>query len=168
MTHKEFEDLSDRCRGKMMAIARRLNTSASPCYDCEDIVQDALMTLWQLTETGYPVTDAEGLAYRLTRNLCVKQFRRFRHEKNVPIDGIEVAGTASDIYADDIVVIKRVIADKLTETQRKYLRMRNELEMTLDQMAEETARPKNSIKATLSQARRIMIQTLSDEGKNGY
>ena len=52
MTEQEFAYLSDRIRGKLTALARRFNRASGCDADAEDIVQDALLTLWQLSEQG--------------------------------------------------------------------------------------------------------------------
>ena len=54
MTEQEFAYLSDRIRGKLTSLARRFNRAAGLEEEAEDIVQDALVTLWQLAEKGYP------------------------------------------------------------------------------------------------------------------
>jgi Sigma-70 region 2. len=54
MTEQEFAYLSDRIRGKLTSLARRFNRAAGLEEEAEDIVQDALVTLWQLAEKAIP------------------------------------------------------------------------------------------------------------------
>ena len=46
MTDQEFILLADKIRGKLSTLARRFNRAAGWAGEAEDIVQDALMTLW--------------------------------------------------------------------------------------------------------------------------
>ena len=48
MTEQEFIALCDRSRGKLIALARRFNRATGWDGESEDIVQDAMVTLWQL------------------------------------------------------------------------------------------------------------------------
>ena len=61
MTKQEFGHISTRIRGKLVALARRFSRAAGTSDDAEDIAQEALVTLWELSEKGYPVRDAEVL-----------------------------------------------------------------------------------------------------------
>ena len=73
MTEQEFAYLSDRIRGRLTTLARRFNRASGMDEEAEDIVQDALVTLWQLSEKGYPVRDVEALAVKLTKTRCVER-----------------------------------------------------------------------------------------------
>ena len=86
MTEQEFAYLSDRIRGKLIALARRFNRASGCGADAEDIVQDALVTLWLLAENGYPVRDPEALAVKLTKTRCVERYRR-QYLRLEPMDG---------------------------------------------------------------------------------
>ena len=48
----------------------------------------------------------------------------------------------------------------LSETQKRYLQMRDEEAMTLDEISLATGHPKSSIKARISQARKTMNELL--------
>ena len=72
MTEQEFAYLSDRIRGRLTALARRFNRASGCDADAEDIVQDALLTLWQLSKKGYPIRDEEALAVKITKTRCIE------------------------------------------------------------------------------------------------
>ena len=76
MTDQEFAYLSDRIRGKLVKLARRFNRATGLDMEADDIVQDALVTLWQLAEKGYPIRDAEALAVKITKTRCVERYLR--------------------------------------------------------------------------------------------
>ena len=162
MTKQEFGQLSARIREKLVAVARQFGRATGSTSDeAEDVVQEALVTLWELVEKGYPVRDAEALAVRLTKNICVNHFRkrkiRFRPLEEAALSGS--APTDSPLEAEENQRIRNLYK-KLSETQRTFLTMRSDYALSLDEIAAATGRPKNSIKVSLSTARRQMLEEL--------
>lgn len=160
MTEQEFAYLSDRIRGKLIALARRFNRASGLAGEAEDIVQDALVTLWQLSEKGYPVRDAEALAVKITKTCCVERYRK-QHIRFEPMTGQPVAGGfPATLGTDetDIVTIRDIVQKGLTDSQRKLLTLRNEQGLSLDEIAAATGRPKGSVKVALSTARKKMME----------
>ena len=163
MTEQEFTYLSDRIRGKLIAMARRFNRVSGCDCDVEDIVQDALVTLWQLSEKGYPIQDAERLAVKITKTCCVERYRR-QHIRFEPMDDQPVPGgfsATARTEAQDIETIRSIVLKDLTASQRHLLRLRNEEGLSLDEIAATTGRPKGSIKVALSSARKKMMEKLN-------
>ena len=160
MTEQEFAYLSDRIRGKLVKLARRFNRTAGLDMEAEDIVQDALVTLWQLAEKGYPVRDAEALAVKITKTRCVERYRR-QHIRFEPLSDQPVPGgfsATADTDETDIDTIRNIVQRDLTDSQRKLVVLRNDQGMSLDEIAAATGRPKGSIKVALSAARKIMME----------
>lgn len=77
MNKNEFDILSQRIRPKLVSLARNF-TSVSGGIEAEDIVQESLLALWELSEHGYPIKDTESLAIKITKNTCVSHYRRNR------------------------------------------------------------------------------------------
>ena len=160
MTEQEFAYLSDRIRGRLTALARRFNRASGMDIEAEDIVQDALVTLWQLAEKGYPVRDAEALAVKLTKTRCVERYRR-QHIRFEPLSDQPVPGgfsATSDTDENDIRTIRGFVQRNLTDSQRNLLNLRNEQGLSLDEIAVATGRPKGSVKVALSTARKKMLE----------
>ena len=160
MTEQEFAYLSDRIRGRLTALARRFNRASGMDAEAEDIVQDALVTLWQLAEKGYPVRDAEALAVKLTKTRCVERYRR-QHIRFEPLSDQPVPGgysATSDTDENDIRTIRGFVQRNLTDSQRNLLHLRNEQGLSLDEIAAATGRPKGSVKVALSMARKKMLE----------
>ena len=164
MTVQEFSYLTNRIRGKLMTLVQRFNRSSGREEDEEDIVQDALMTLWQLSEKGYPIKDAEALAVKITKTLCVERYRRrhiqFELLEDQPIPGGLSATARTE--ARDIETIRSIVQKDLTANQRQLLNLRNEEGLSLDEIATATGRPKGSIKVALSTARKKMKEKLKN------
>lgn len=203
MTRQEFNIFSESVRGKLLAIAGRYFGGAGVAGArgvgdagvmgvtgraemAEDVVQEALVTVWKLSEEGYPIRDAEGLAVKITKNLVVAKYRRQKlktvslsggrggsgsgngnglggkmSEREMEVAGGEPATVLTD--ARDREMIREKLYGTLTETQRKYLELRNELGLSLDEIAEATGRPKASIKTSISTARKQLLEQLKKE-----
>ena len=162
MTEQEFAYLSDRIRGKLVKLALRFNRAAGLDMEADDIVQDALVTLWQLAEKGYPVRDAEALAVKITKTRCVERYRR-QHIRFEPMEDLSIAGgvsASSGVEELDIKTIRGIVQRDLTDSQRQLLALRNEYGLSLDEIAAATGRPKASVKVSLSTARKKMMEQL--------
>lgn len=162
MTQQEFGQLSTRLRGKLEALARRFTLTAGIGDEPEDIVQEALVTLWELSEKGYPIQNAEALAVRLVKNRCVDHYRKRKVffsplEEGLQAGNPPVTGRLED---EENERIRKHLYGMLSETQRTFLAMRNEYDLSLDEIAAATGRPKNSIKSSLSSARRQLLEEL--------
>lgn len=160
MTEQEFTYFSDRIRSKLTKLANRFNKATGLDVEAEDIVQDALVTLWQLSEKGYPIRDAEALAVKITKTRCVEIYRR-RHIRLEPLTDHPVPGGVSATTGtdeNDLDTIRNIVQRDLTDSQRDLVAMRNEQEMSLDEIAVATGRPKGSIKVSLSIARKKMME----------
>ena len=162
MTKQEFTSLSVKIRGKLIALARRFNKATGIEGDAEDIAQEALMTLWQLSEKGYPIRDPEALAVVITKSRCIERYRR-QHIRYESIDDqVFVSSYPASLSTDrmDIETIRSIVQKDLTDSQRQLLVLRNEKGLSLDEIAVVTGRPKASIKAAISMARRKMLEQL--------
>ena len=69
MEKDRFDILSRKVRGKLLALARSFALPSG--VEPDDVVQEAMIALWELTEQGYPMKDTEAMAIRLTKNICV-------------------------------------------------------------------------------------------------
>lgn len=162
MTKEEFEDISVRIRGRLLALARRFPAEAIMPLSPEDIVQDALVVLWQLSEKEYPVRDPEALAVTLTKNICVSHYRRKKTKMQLmDISGGFPATERTD--RADMAAIRERLYSGLTASQKMFLAMRNEGGLSLEEISAATGRPKSSIKTTISTARKLLMEKLKKE-----
>ncbi|MDO5442651.1 MAG: sigma-70 family RNA polymerase sigma factor [Bacteroidia bacterium] len=164
MTQQEFEHISNRIRGKLLATAARFTRAVSASSDAEDMVQEALMTLWRLAEGGYPIRNAEALAMKITKNICVAHYRKPKPAETLEgrdAEGGEPATSLTDI--SDGAIIRDILMQGLTDTQRQCLELRNAAGLSLDEIAAVTGKPKSSVKTTISTARKHMLEQLKKQ-----
>ena len=154
MTEQEFISLSVRIRGKLIALARRFSRATGWQGESEDIVQDALVTLWQLAKEGYPIRNAEALAVKIMKTRCVERYRR-QHLRDRSVAGGEPATLGTERM--DLETIRGIVQKGLTDSQRQLLELRHEDGLSLDEIAALTGRPKASLKVSLSTARKRMM-----------
>ena len=151
-----------RIRQKMLMLAGKFNDATQLSVEAEDIVQESLVTLWRLSERGYPIRDAEALAVKIVKTTCVSHYRKRRIVAQ-SIVGVDFSGgmSASALTDDeDMAKIETQILGSLTPSQQMLLKMRNEDGLSLDEISAVTGKPKASVKTTISVARKQMLEQL--------
>ena len=162
MTRQEFDTFTVRVRNKLLALAWRYKASGGMDDEPEDIVQETFLTLWRLISEGYPVRDPEAIAVRIAKNLAAANIRRQKTD-TISVMEIDIEGGASAtelIDEQDCQTIRQDLYNSLTPTQVHYLKLRNELGLSLDDIAKMTGKPKTSIKTTISNARKQLLEQI--------
>ena len=159
----EFEILTKRIRPKLLSVARNFTLASG--METDDVVQEALMNLWELMEQDYPIRDAEALAIRITKNICVSHYRKVHLDTQSLVHDNYIGGTEATVLTDkeDLRKIRKSIYGTLTMSQKEYLHLRNDEGKTLDEIAEITGKPKTSIKSTISAARKQMLNLIKKQ-----
>ena len=151
MTQEQFKDEARRLRPRLIELARRYLGDD----DAEDTVQDTLLRLWQMVgELRQPL---DGLALRLTRNLCIDQLRRRHPASLVASDSTPVGRDETDTPDDDerIERMMSVIAT-LPSLQQTILRLRHLEGMEMKEIAALTGSSETAIRTALSRARKAV------------
>jgi RNA polymerase sigma-70 factor (ECF subfamily) len=153
MTQEEFMEEARRVRPQLLLVARRYLSDD----DAEDVVQDALLRLWQMVgEVRRPM---DALASVLTRNLCISQLRRQRCPSGLSEENI----TSEDSdYADDERLSRMLaIIETLPSLQQTILRLRHIDGMEMKDIATLIGSNEVAIRKALSRARQtVRIQYL--------
>lgn len=162
MKQEEFEILSKRIRPKLLTVAQKFTLASG--VEVDDVVQDALITLWELAEQDYPMQNAEALAIKITKNICVSHYRKARLDTRTSLNDNYTGGTEATVLTDreDLIAIRKSVYASLSKSQREYLHLRNDEGMSLEEIAALTGKPKTSIKSTLSAARRQMLNLIAN------
>lgn len=167
MTPQEFENTYASIRLKLKALAFQFRKAASAEIDPDDIVQEALTALWELSEKGCPIRNPEALLVRITKNICISSLRK-QKIKTGPIldDNVSGGETASaDTDRMDEALIKDRLYECLTRTERQYMLMKTEENLSLDEISQRTGNPKSGIKTAISKAKKKLKEQFV---KNGY
>lgn len=162
MTRQDFDTFTLKVRNKLLALVWRYKAGSDMDDDPEDIVQEALITLWRLITEGYPIRDPEAIAIKITKNLAAASIRNQKID-SVSITDIDVeGGTSATELTDeqDRQTIRKELYKSLSSTQVHYLELRNELGLSLDDIAKMTGKPKTSIKTTISSARKQLLEQI--------
>ena len=115
--------------------------------DAEDVVQDALLRLWQMREQLTP--PLVRMAVVVTRNLAIDHLRRRR-----PAASLELVAAEEEPSADERTERILAIVDMLPPLQQTILRLRHMEGMEMADIAELTGSTEVAVRKTLSRARK--------------
>ena len=163
MTTQEYEEIARRMRPQLM----KLGQSFFPDEElAADAVQEALLRLWLLRERVGDNNYAEALLLRMTKNVCVSEWRR--QQKLNFISSDRLCGILSEEVApmadDDCQQLLQSAIRSLSPQERRLFRMRHELAMDVPQIAAATGMMTRSVSAVVSTARRKIIEQLKKGG----
>ena len=150
MTTETFKDEVQAMRPMLVGVARGVLGSDE---EAEDVVQDALLRLWQLRDE--PIRNVRGFARIVVRNLCLSKVRR----KQVMVD-IGKADIADETEATNNEQIDRMMAlvDALPTMQQTVLRLRHMQDMSMADIANLIGTTEAAVRQSLSRARRNILE----------
>lgn len=155
MTSKEFENIYSSTREKLARVVRRYCRAESFDLDEDDVIQEALMALWELSEQGYPIRNATALLVTIAKNICVQRLRRKRLEvETLDVCDISISEDDSSIDLPDEDFLKKCFHECLTKSEYEFMTMKAERGMSYDEIAEATGKTKASVKMSISRGRR--------------
>ena len=153
MTTETFMDEVKAMRPMLLNVARGILDSDE---EAEDVVQDAMLRLWQLREE--PIRNVRGFARIVVRNLSLSKIRR----KPLTVDIGQAGATVSDdnTETDRNEQIDRMMAlvDALPTMQQTVLRLRHMQDMSMADIASLIGTSEVAVRQSLSRARRSIIE----------
>ena len=144
-------------RPMLMATARRIVDDEA---EAEDVVQDALLRLWQLRDE--PVQNVEGMARVVVQHLSIDAVRRRR--ENIPVEEIELVGTSLSEGLNDTEIHMMALIRQLPTMQQTILRLRHVEEMEVIKIAELIGATEVMVRQSLSRARRKLLEQFTQKG----
>lgn len=130
--------------------------------EAEDVVQDALLRLWQLRDE--PVRNVRGFARIVVRNLCLSKVRR--KPVTVDIARTDIANDDESESAKNEQINRMMeLVDALPTMQQTVLRMRHMQDMTMADIASLIGTSEAAVRQSLSRARRSILEQFKSESK---
>ena len=131
-----------------------------------DAAQEALLRLWLLREQVADSSHAEALLIRITKNVCVSEWRRQKKMGFMPSleTGNILAEEMQPMADDDNTRLLASAIQSLTPTEQRLFRMRHELEMDIPQISAVTGLLPRSVSQVVSVARRKIMEKLKKGG----
>lgn len=152
MTIETFKEKAQTMRPMLLATAVRIVGEKA---EAEDIVQDALLRLWQLRDE--PIQNVEGMARVVVQHLSYDAVRR-RHD----CISIEKAEDMTEVLPseglDDEGERMMALLRKLPTLQQTVLRLRHVEGMEMKEMAELIGVTEVWVRQSLSRARRRLME----------
>ncbi len=159
MTGKDFMDIYLPLGGRMYKVALYILESEQ---DAEDAVQDLYVRLWNSREMLDSVHNPGAYCITLTRNICLDRLRRKENRSR----GVMTENIADDCDTEDFMIqkerLKKVCEamERLSDSQRKVLKMRVFDDMSYDEISNETGIGRLTLRVMVSQARKKIKRML--------
>lgn len=152
----ELFEKANEVRPRLLIIAQKI---VGDDEEAEDIVQDALLRLWQLKSED--IRDAESMAKVITRNLSIDHVRR----RHVMVD-IDEGKLEIDEHAHDEEQIERImnLINQLPTMQQTVIRLRHIDGLQMADIAKLTGTTEQAVRQSISRARRAILKNYNKQG----
>lgn len=151
MTIEIFKEKVHTMRPMLMSTALRIVGDRT---EAEDLVQDALLRLWQLRDE--PIMNVEAMGRVVVRHLAYDAVRR-RHEQ-IAIEEVDLMDESPSEGLDDEGEQMMVFVRQLSTLQQAVLRLRHEEDMEMKDIAELVGSTEMMVRQSLSRARRKILE----------
>lgn len=160
MTVEEFKNKVLPVKNKLYRLAYRLMNSQA---DAEDVVQEVFLKLWSRKEKLNEYRSMEAFAMVMTKNLCFDKLKlKSRNQQELNEDKIELNSENLETHLEMKNTVSKIyeIIQELPEQQKLVIQLRDIEQCDFDEIAEITDMNLNTIRVTLSRARKKVRDTL--------
>ena len=166
MTQSEFEHIAQQLRSQMLKVALDFFGSQD---DAEDVAQDAMVQLWRYCEQIDGGRNISGLAVRVAKNCCVNLYRKRQAAQQWSYTDIgpralrrpDTSDSPQELLeAEDTRRMMTEVVALLKPRERQIFEMRQTMELSTEQISEQTGIPKASVTAMVSAARKKVLTEL--------
>lgn len=156
MNIDELFEKANEVRPRLLIIAQKI---VGDDEEAEDVVQDALLRLWQLKSED--IRNAESMAKVITRNLSIDHVRR----RHVMVD-IDEGKLEIDEHAHDEEQIERImnLINQLPTMQQTVIRLRHIGGLQMADIAKLTGTTEQAVRQSISRARRAILKNYNKQG----
>ncbi|NOQ27812.1 MAG: sigma-70 family RNA polymerase sigma factor [Bacteroidales bacterium] len=167
MTAEAFKENILPMNRKLLGFANRFMQDID---DSKDIVQEIYVKLWNMRNDLGKYNSIEALAMRMTRNLCLDKIKL---KRTVPLTGIVKEELSDEAIANEqqaeikIAAIRAKNAiEKLDEPQKTIMQLRDIEGYDYDEIAQILNMNVNTIRVSLSRARKKVREFLLNKYYN--
>jgi RNA polymerase sigma-70 factor (ECF subfamily) len=135
----------------------RMSLRMLGCYaDAEDVAQEVMLKLWMMRNQLAAYRSVEALAVQIGRNICINKLCARKHVSDDAFDTMQDTSPTPDLLleaTDSVATVTRII-DRLPETQRMVIRLRDIEGYQLAEIAEIMGCEESAVRVNLSRARK--------------
>ncbi|HUX59060.1 MAG TPA: RNA polymerase sigma factor [Bacteroidales bacterium] len=158
MTRNDFNNFVQQLSRKLYGYAFRILRNQE---DAEDAVQEIFVKLWNMGDKLDKYKSVDALAITMTKNYCIDQLRKHKniyHEENRRQDYKYFASPSphEQMEIRESNEIIHNIIDRLPEGSGDIIRLRDIEGFSYEEIAEKTGQNINTLRVTISRARRII------------
>jgi RNA polymerase sigma factor (sigma-70 family) len=158
MTRADFSELVQKLSRKLYGYAFRILQNQE---ESEDAVQEIFIKLWNMGEKLEEYASIDALAATMTRNYCIDQFRKKKNINSEDCNVQEYTHITSPSPYDQMEQLESYdiiheIIDNLPDIYKIIIKLREIDGLSYDEIAEKTNQNINTLRVTLSRARRII------------
>ena len=163
MTTQEYEEIAHRMRPRLMQLGLSFFQDGEQAADA---VQEALLRLWLLRERVSDISHAEALLIKMTKNVCVSEWRHRQRQGLLTVErmGFVLTEESLPMAEDDNVRLLQQAIATLSPIEQRLFRMRHELGMDVAQIAAATGLQPRSVSTVVSKARHKIVEQLKKGG----
>ena len=158
MTRTEFDDLIKQQSRKLYGFAFRILRNQE---EAEDVVQEIFIKLWKMGDRLDEYKSIDALALAMTRNYCIDLLRKQKHLYNGDFSASDFQNFAAPSPHEQLENIEsgeilNKIIEGLPETYRDVIKLKEIEGESYEEIAEKTDQNINTLRVTLSRARKII------------
>lgn len=158
MTRADFNDLVRQLNRNLYGFAFRILRNQE---EAEDAVQDVFIKLWNMGGKIDEYKSIGALTATMTKNICIDQLRKKKHIVQEGYEGMELKGLDNSspyelMESRESEDILYHIIDQLPEIYKEVIKLREIDGMTYEEIAEKTKQNINTLRVTLSRARKMI------------
>ena len=157
MATDTFKNRVQDMRPMLMATARKI---VGEEMEAEDVVQDALLRLWQLRDA--PIGNLEGFGRVVVRHLAYDAVHR--RQVHVSIDEVDALDASPLEGLNDVEERMMALVRQLPTMQQTVLRLRHVEEMEMKDIAELVGATEEAVRQSLSRGRRKLLSEFLQKG----
>ena len=167
MTQVEFLDVVMPFKDKLYRLAKRLLVSTE---EAEDATQEVLLKLWSKNDDMQQYRSVEAFAMTMTKNFCLDKLKS-KHASNLKLVHSNYAEGGSSLHQqiearDSRSWVERIM-EELPEQQKMVMQLRDVEEYEFDEIAELLDMNPNTVRVSLSRARKTVREKLLEKHNYG-